>query len=410
MLPKTRLAISLALVLNGLLAQQAQAQQPPPNAYRGSSSVYDWDWLLKQPPEPGGSLPTTSPSPAHEPAKGGQGGNILPTIPASPLLEALNRLGPAEREAALTQLAGADNANLAQATLGATRQVGASALSAMLQPDNGRSRLWLQSLSNVGRFEPAQGGKDFQQTTRGLVLGADWSLGNEWRLGLLGGKSRSEHKGSHFRGELDSWHAGAYALRQDGPAALRFGAIHSSHAGSTQRHVAFSGYQDRLSGNYTATSQQAFAEFGYSLGNNQLSTEPFAGLGYQRYSRQGHTEKGGEAVLKNSGQALDNFSTTLGLRAAGNWRFGHGMSLTPHLSAGWKHLYGELDSITRQTNRATAMTFTTRGIAQDRDSLAIEAGLELNLSSRHRLGLGYSGELGAKNSNHGIMGQWALAF
>ncbi|QXI28501.1 autotransporter outer membrane beta-barrel domain-containing protein [Pseudomonas vanderleydeniana] len=416
MIPKnTRLAVPLALVINGLLAQLAQAQHASPNADYGSPSIYDWDWLLTRPVEPSPSLETHSPTPAREPAKGGQGGNILPTIPGnpisrSPLLDALNKLGPAEREAALAQLAGADNANLAQATLSGARQVGDSALSAMRQPGEGGSRLWLQSLNNTGRFEPAQGRKDFHQTTQGLVLGADWSLGNEWRLGLVGGKSRSDHKGSHFKGELDSWHAGAYALRQEGAAALRLGAIHSQHAGDTRRSVAFSGYRDRLSGNYTATSQQAFAEFGYTLGHAHLSAEPFAQLGYERYSRKGHLEKGGEAALRNSGQAQDNFSTTLGLHAAGAWQLGGGLSLAPQLSAGWRHLYGKLDNPTVQMNPATGMTFMTRGIAEDKDSLVIDAGLELNLSPRHSLGVGYSGEFGERNRSHGLMGQWTLAF
>lgn len=61
-------------------------------------------------------------------------------------------------------------------------------------------------------------------------------------------------------------------------------------------------------------------------------------------------------------------------------------------------------------NPATGMTFMTRGIAEDKDSLVIDAGLELNLSPRHSLGVGYSGEFGERNRSHGLMGQWTLAF
>lgn len=409
---KTPLAVALGLALNGLLAQQAQAQHPLTLTHPERPTMV----AAAQPPQ----------------VWGGQGGNYKPPIPRpmeSPLRDALSRLDPTAKEAALAQLAGADQASLAQATLSGASQVGNSALSAMRQLGHaansstqqiplsghdqarpGESRVWLQALSNTGRFEQTQGRKDFQQTTQGIVLGADWSLGNEWRLGLLGGKSHSTHEGSRFKGKLDSWHAGAYALRQSGPAALRLGAIHSDHDGTTQRHVAFSGYQDRLSADYAATSQQAFAEFGYTLGNARLSAEPFASLGYERYSRKAHQEKGGEAALKNSAQTQDNVSSTLGLRAASLMRLDNRMSLTPHLSAGWKHRYGSLDSSTTQVNPATARTFTNKGTGLARDSLVAEAGLDFNLSAGHSLGVAYNAELGGSSRSQGVMGQWQMAF
>ncbi len=286
---KTPLAVALGLALNGLLAQQAQAQHPLTLTHPERPTMV----AAAQPPQ----------------VWGGQGGNYKPPIPRpmeSPLRDALSRLDPTAKEAALAQLAGADQASLAQATLSGASQVGNSALSAMRQLGHaansstqqiplsghdqarpGESRVWLQALSNTGRFEQTQGRKDFQQTTQGIVLGADW-----WRQITLHPRRQS-----------------AYALRQSGPAALRLGAIHSDHDGTTQRHVAFSGYQDRLSADYAATSQQAFAEFGYTLGNARLSAEPFASLGYERYSRKAHQEKGGEAALKNSAQTQDNVSS-----------------------------------------------------------------------------------------------------
>lgn len=436
MLPeKTRLTVTLTLLLSGLLAQQAHAQYPyspyfpeRPSAPDTRPGAGDRDWAIA--PSRPENLPTYQPSgtwiPPFEPPKGGQGGNYTPPIPRpieSPLRHALSKLDPAAKEAALAQLAGADYAHLANATLASTRRVGDSALAAMrlgaAEPSGlsghgstrpGESRLWLQSLNSAGQFEQTQGRKDFEHGSKGLVLGADWSLGEAWRLGLLGGKSRSTLEGSRFKGELDNWHLGAYALRQSGPAALRLGVIHSDHDGHTRRSVAFSGYQDRLASDYSATSQQAFAEFGYTLGSARLSVEPFAGLGYERYTGKAHREKGGEAKLDNSAQRQDNFSTTLGLRAASVLRLDHGLSLTPHLSAGWKHLYGEPGGSTRQTNRVIGRTFSNPGIAQDRDRLAIGAGLDLNLSAGHAIGIAYTGEMGQDSRSHGITGQWQMAF
>ncbi|NWD03428.1 autotransporter domain-containing protein [Pseudomonas gingeri] len=372
--------------------------------------------------------------------RGGQGGNTKPPIPKpieSPLQNALAGLNATAKRDAWAQLSGAANANLGRATLKGASQVGNSALSAMRQLGNAPSerllagangapgqvslsghsqikptdtRLWVQALNNASHFEQAPGQKDFEQNTQGLVMGVDWALDNEWRVGLLGGKSQSEHKASRFEGNLDSWHVGTYALHQSGPVALRLGAIHSDHSGKTKRNVEFGSYKDRLAGNYNATSQQAFAELGYNLGTGSLIAEPFANLGYQRYSRKGYTEKGGEAALKASAQTLDNFSTTFGLRTASIRNMDSGMSLAPRLSAGWKHLYGALDDTSTQVNQVTGRTFNTKAIGQDRDSLVVEAGLDLNLSARHSIGVAYNGEMGSSSRSNGVMGQWKMAF
>ncbi|MEF9671653.1 autotransporter outer membrane beta-barrel domain-containing protein [Pseudomonas sp. PCH446] len=259
-------------------------------------------------------------------------------------------------------------------------------------------------MNNASSFDQPQGQKAFGQNTRGVVMGVDWALDDEWRMGLLGGKSLSKHKGDRFEGDLDSWHFGTYAVHQSGPLALRLGAVHSQHYGKTQRNVEFGGYKDRLTGDYGANSQQVFGELGYNLGSGSLSAEPFANLGYQRYSRKGYTEKGGEAALKADAHTQDNFSTTLGLRTASIKYMDNKMSLAPRLSAGWKHMYGAIDSTSTQTHQVTGNTYNTKGIAQDRDSLVVEAGLDLNLSARHSIGVAYNGEVGNNSRTHGLMG------
>ncbi|MPQ65223.1 autotransporter domain-containing protein [Pseudomonas sp. MWU12-2323] len=382
----------------------------------------------------------TTNQPQQDDPKGGQGGNVGQPFPRpvdSPLRTALNKLGTAAKRDARMQLSGAGNASLGAATLSGASQVGNSALAAMRQLGNdptqrllagqngapgqvslsGRSeikpnesRVWVDALNNASAFDQPAGQKAFEQDTRGLVVGVDWALDNEWRMGLLGGKSQSKHKANRFEGGLDSWHVGTYALHQSGPVALRLGAVHSQHYGKTERNVEFSGYKDRLTGNYNANSQQAFAELGYNLGSGSLSAEPFASLGYQRYSRQGYTEKGGEAALKADAQTQSNFNTTLGLRTASIKHMDNKMSLAPRLSAGWKHLYGSVESTSTQSNQVTGDVFNTKGITRDRDTLVVEAGLDLNLSARHSIGVAYNGEVGNSSRTHGVMGQWKMSF
>lgn len=344
--------------------------------------------------------------------------------------------------AAIEQLAGASNANLTSATLGASSQIGSSMLSAMqqtggspglmvgldqrdtpilaangvpsearnLNDPNARGRLWLQAIGGYGKLDGEHGSSGLEQRTKGSVLGADWALNPQWRLGVLGGYSKTDLDATGVDGNVESWHAGVYAQHQNGPLALRLGAAYSGHQGESKRTIAFNGFSDRPKGDYDADSQQAFAELGYAMGTGRLSAEPFASLGYQRYHRERYQEKGGAAALQVDSQTQDNFSSTFGLRLAHLGSLDNGMSFTPRMAAGWKHTYGDVSSSTRQAFVVGGTAFSVDGSSLDRDSLVLEAGLDLGISARHTLGLGYSGEIGSNSRNHGLIGQWQMSF
>jgi len=326
---------------------------------------------------------------------------------------------------ALEQLAAGSNGNLAKTTLSAATPVSDSMLSAMRQLDSGHAfgqrnaprvaasskdqgRVWIQALGHGGKLD-----RDFdtlQHSTQGLVVGADWRLDEEWHLGVIGGKSQTRMDGRQFDGDLDSWHMGAYALRQNGPMSLRLGATYSSHDGSSKRTVAFNRFRDRPKGSYDASTQQAFAEVGYNLGRANYTIEPFASLGYQRYQRDSFTEKGGAAALKVYEQEQSNFNSTFGLRLAQVNTLDNGMQLTPRFSAGWKHTYGEVESHTRQKLVAGGKAYDVEGALLDRNSLKLDAGLDLSVAKNHTLGVGLTGEVGTDSRNHGMTGQWRMAF
>ena len=350
---------------------------------------------------------------------------------SSPTNAAVAALLSADKQTAavaIEQLAGSQNANLAKATLNSDSPISATMLSAMRQLDSASSyanstkrnaprqaagsedngRVWLQALGHGGTLD-----RDYdalKHTTHGLVLGADWGIDEEWRIGVLGGKSETRLDSRGLDGDLDSWHLGAYALRQNGPMSLRLGATYSNHDGSTKRRVAFKGFSDRPEGRYDANTQQAFAELGYNLGRANASIEPFASLGYQRYQRDTYTEKGGAAALKVQGQTQNNLNSTFGLRLAKLNTLDNGMQLTPRFSAGWKHTYGDVYSDTRQRLVTGGKNFTVSGASLDRDSLLVDAGLDLGLSAKHTLGVGLTGEIGTDSRNHGVTGQWRMSF
>ncbi|MGE8151953.1 autotransporter outer membrane beta-barrel domain-containing protein [Pseudomonas vancouverensis] len=382
----------------------------------------------------------------NEMALTGNGGNAANSLASlgknNVLYNALLNTSTASAGAAIEQLAGASNANLTSATLGASSQVGSSMLSTMrqmggssglmvgleqkdtpvlaangvptearnLNDPNAQGRLWLQAIGGYGKLDGEHGNSSLEQRTKGSVIGADWALNPQWRLGVLGGYSKTDLDATGSDGNVESWHAGVYAVHQNGPMALRLGAAYSGHQGDSKRTVAFDGFNDRLKGDYDADSQQAFAELGYALGNGRLSTEPFASLGYQRYHRDSYKEKGGPAALQVDAQTQDNFNSTLGVRLAYLGTLDNGMSLTPRVTTGWKHTYGDVSNSTRQAFVVGGTAFSVDGSSLDRDSLVLEAGVDLGISARHTIGVGYSGEIGNNSRNHGLIGQWQMSF
>ena len=350
-----------------------------------------------------------------------------PIKPANAAVAALLTSDKTTAPVALEQLAAGSNANLAKATLSSITPVSASMLSAMQQLNSrygsayssGNSprqaagaadsgRVWIQALGHGGKVD-----RNFDSTlkhaTQGLVMGADWRLNEQWHVGLVGGKSQTRLDARQYDGDLDSWHLGAYAARQDGPFSLRLGATYASHDGASKRRVAFSGFSDRLKGNYDANTQQAFAELAVNIGRHNATLEPFASVGYQRYQRDSYRENGGDAALKVFGQTRDNLSSTFGLRTAKINRLDNGITLTPRFSAGWKHTFGEIESDTRQQLVKGGKRFEIAGAALDRNSLSVDAGLDLGLSANHTVGVGLTGEMATDSRTHGVMGQWRMA-
>lgn len=335
-------------------------------------------------------------------------------------IKALEKFGDAlEKQpggigASLEQLAGSQNANLAGATQNTTQQLGNQLISTLRTlPADDEGHFWVQGLGHDGRLDKQGGSAGLKYSTEGLLLGADWALDHAWRVGVLGAKSTSHFDTPRFASELDSWHLGGYAVRRDGPLALRLGAIYSDHAGQNKRNVNLLDYKEHLRGQYNAQSQTLFSELGYQLGSADVSVEPFAGLGFQRYHRDSFKEAGGLTALNVGAQTQQNLSSTVGLRLATVYRFDNQVSLTPHLSTGWKHLYGEVESQVRQSYRALPGRvdgFTVQGTSLDRNSLDLQAGLDLALSTQHTVGLTYSAQAGTNSRNHGLMGQWKMSF
>ncbi len=339
---------------------------------------------------------------------------IKPAPKPNAAISALLGTNKATAADAIDQLGGYDTADLGSATLSSVAPVSSGMLSAMSRNypagKYANGQVWVQAIGNSGSLAKELGSYALKHSTKGLMLGTDWAVSPNWRLGIIGSKTQTRLDSYQFDGALDSWLVGAYALRQDGPLALRLGVVYGNHDGSTKRHVVFNGFRDRLKGRYDATTQQVFGQVGYNLDVGQFDIEPYVQVGYQRYQRDAYSEKGGDAALQYNGQTQEHYNSDLGLRLARPFVFDQGIRLTPHLDVAWKHLYGDIRGNSHQQLANGGNTYIIKGVELDRDSLLLQAGLDLAISPRHTVGLSYSAETGQDNRNGALMGQWRMMF
>ena len=264
-----------------------------------------------------------------------------------------------------------------------------------------QSGLWVTGTGASGETDSTSGTARMETDRRGVVFGIDRALSEGWRLGVLGGYSRTDvtQRARLSSGSIDSWSVGLYGGVESGASRFSFGAIYDGHAVDAHRSVPSIGLPgiQHLSAGYDARSWQLFAEAGHEVQAGGLMLEPFAGVSSIYLDTDGFSESGGDAALAASSDTDSMMFTTLGLRSAmqvGDMIHLRGM-------AGWRHAFGDTDpSSTHTLSGSPAFTVTGAPIAED--ALDIELGIEVGLSDTAVLGVAYKGRYGDADAAHGF--------
>lgn len=281
----------------------------------------------------------------------------------------------------------------------------------LVAADTDRFVVWGQALGNWGSFDGDGNSGGFKHASGGLVAGGDTIVGDGWRLGLLGGYSRTsfDTDGGAASGDSDNFHVGVYGGRHFGAVALRAGASYTRHAIDTSRTVSFPGLTETLKASYDAGTAQAFVETGYKIEMGRVAFEPFAGLAYVSTSTDGFTETGGAAALTSTDKSFDSTTTTLGLRAASDFNLGDAKA-TVRGGLGWRHAFGDVTPASTVAFAGGGDSFTVHGAPIARDALLIEAGLDFAVSPKANLALSYNGQLANGARDHGVKASLGVKF
>lgn len=276
--------------------------------------------------------------------------------------------------------------------------------------DTDRFAVWARGFGSWGEWDSDGNAADFERSIGGLFVGADTSVAESWRVGLLTGYSRSSFHADDraSSGDSDNYHLGLYGGTQWGNLGLRLGAAHTWHDIETGRAIAFPGFADSAEASYDARTAQVFGELGYEIDRGGLAFEPFANLAYVNVHTDGFTEDGGASALTSASSDTDATFTTLGLRAATDFSLG-GVNATARGMVGWRHAFGDVTPLSSLAF-AGSDAFTVAGTPIAEDALVLEAGFDVGLSDKASLGVSYSGQIASKASDHGFRADFTMKF
>jgi outer membrane autotransporter protein len=273
-----------------------------------------------------------------------------------------------------------------------------------------RFAVWGQGHGAWGRTGGDGNAAKLTRRTGGFLIGADASVFDTLRIGVVAGYDRStfDARSRFSSGESDNYHLGLYAGGRWGAFGLRAGASYTWHDIETSRRVAFTGFSDGLKGDYTAGTAQLFGEAGHRVDLGRVALEPFAGLAYVNLRAGGFRETGGAAALSARSDDTGVGYATLGLRASTSFELA-GAATTLRGGLAWRHAFGDVDPKATLAFSGSS-SFAVAGIPIARDAAVVEAGLDLALGHSAKLGLSYAGQLAAEAQDHSFKGMLSVMF
>ena len=277
------------------------------------------------------------------------------------------------------------------------------------QEMEGGATLWARGFGSWSHWDSDGNAAMLSRNIGGLFVGGDSELFDNVRFGLMGGYSRSSLNVSDraSSGTVDSFTLGTYVGGAWDAFSLKGGLAYGWHNLDTSRSATFTGFSDSLSASYNARTFQAYSEAAYTVDYGAVRIEPFANLAYVNLSSDAFTETGGAAALTALGQSANATFTTLGLRGETQVDLG-GIATTLSGGIGWRHAFG--DAPTSTHSFAGGNAFTVAGVPLARDTLVLDAGVEIDLTDNATFGLSYSGQVGSSLSDHGVRASLAVQF
>ncbi|MFG1452865.1 autotransporter domain-containing protein [Xanthobacter sp. V2C-8] len=306
------------------------------------------------------------------------------------------------------------NARLRQAAAGADALARAAAAAGPATARLSRdldATLWAHGYGGWGNSFGNGNAATISNSLGGFLMGADVALApNAW-AGVFGGYSRSSFdvNARASSGNSDNYDLGAYAGVRFDALALRGGFAYGWHDVSTSRQISVPGLYQSTEGGYSLGTTQLFGEVAYGLPAGAATFEPFAALAYVNVGGASFSEALRSGALAVESGSMDTLYGTLGLRAAFSTAL-LGRTLTPSVTLGWQHAFGDTTPAAVMRFLAGTTPFSVSGVPIAEDALLVDAGLAYDLSDVASLSVAYTGQFAASSAQNAFTAQLSVRF
>lgn len=266
---------------------------------------------------------------------------------------------------------------------------------------------WGETFGGWGSMKGDGNAQSYDRDIQGLLTGYDGSLGRDVRAGVAVGYSAGDLKTARAKHDVETYHLGGYVLAERGGISFQLGGAYAWHDMKASRRVAFGMFGETLSSDHSARTYQAFGEVAVKREAAGVTLQPFAGLAYVALTDSDVGERGGSAALHGGGDDHLTYGS-VGVRLKSDLSTGE-LSLRLTGSAALRHAFGDrAPSIDLAFTGAPS--FRIVGAPIDKDSLAVNLGLEADLGKAAVLGVTYSGSYGDRSTDHGARAQVSWRF
>jgi len=325
----------------------------------------------------------------------------------NPVFDAVVNLSADQARDAFDQLAGSDHASLRGSLIQDSRFVRDAILARGDLAGVDGTSAWGQIFGGWGSMKGDGNAQSYDRDIQGLLTGYDGSLGRDIRAGVAVGYSTSDLKTSRAKHDVETYHLGGYVLAERGGVSFQLGGAYAWHEVEASRRVAFGTFGETLSSDYSAHTYQAFGEVALKREVAGTTLQPFAGLAYVGLTDSDVSEQGGAAALQGGGDEHLTYGS-VGVRLKSDLNAGE-LHLRLAGSAALRHAFGDR-APTIDLAFSGSPSFRIVGAPIDKDSLAVNLGLEADLGRSAVLGFSYAGDYGDRSTDHGARAQLSWRF
>ncbi|CAM7914866.1 Autotransporter domain-containing protein [Lelliottia nimipressuralis] len=262
--------------------------------------------------------------------------------------------------------------------------------------------VWGQPFGGYARQDSSAEISGYTAKFGGLILGADRSLGDDWRLGAAVNYSNtSVHGKGNLSGNTstaDNYGIIGYAGYTGNPWYLNLSAGVNRQNYSSVRRADFTGFSGAAQGKFNGQSVTLQTEFGYPVTlPADVVVTPLASLTYGYQHVDDYKETGGNGMALDVGSThSQSVVSDIGARIEKTFATGLG-SLTPFAQLSWIHQYDNRQVSSHATYAADAVgetSFITKGASPVEDMAGVAIGStlydanDLSLDARYDLQAG----------------------